>query len=85
MSDQLKHYICYKNLIERNRHVSRGMYDKTINLPFILASTKDCPDNQVDIIYGDGNRSLNIAMKKPMKCIGDADALMQLGMYKVDE
>ena len=27
---------------------------------------------------------LNIAIKLPFKCFGDADTLMQLGMYKVD-
>lgn len=28
---------------------------------------------------------MNIAMKKPMKCIGDADTLIKLGLYKVSE
>lgn len=64
---------------------SKGYYDpsKQIQLPFILVTTKDCPDNEVEISFADSNRSLNIAMKKPMKCIGDADTLMKLGFYKV--
>lgn len=47
-------------------------------------STKDSPDNEVDITYREGFTMLNIAMKKPLKCYGDVDALMQLGMYKTD-
>lgn len=54
-------------------------------MPFILVSTKDSPDNEVEISFGDNNRSLNIAMKKKMKCIGDADTLIKLGLYKVTE
>jgi hypothetical protein len=50
-----------------------------------LVSTKDCPENEVEISFGDNNRTLNIAMKKPMKCIGDADTLIKLGLYKVTE
>jgi len=47
-------------------------------------STKDCPENEVEISFGEQNKSLNIAMKKPMKCIGDADSLVKLDMYKVN-
>ena len=54
-------------------------------MPFILVSTKDSPDNEVEISFGEGNRSLNIAMKKPMKCIGDADTLLKLKLYKLDK
>jgi hypothetical protein len=54
-------------------------------LPFILVCTKDSPDNEVEITFGENNNSLNIAMKKPLKCIGDADTLMKLKMYKVDK
>jgi len=57
---------------------------KAISLPFILISTKDSPDNEVEISYGENNTSLNIAMKEPMKRIGDADTLIRLGLYKVD-
>ena len=42
-------------------------------------------DLQVDITFGEKNQVLNIAMKKPLKCYGDVDTLMQLGMYKVDD
>lgn len=55
-----------------------------LNLPFILVSTKDSPENEVDITYEDQMTFLNIAIKMPFKCFGDADTLMQLGMYKVD-
>jgi hypothetical protein len=54
-------------------------------LPFIVVSTKDCPDNEVEISFGESNKSLNIAMRKPMKCIGDADTLMKLKMFKVNK
>ena len=57
--------------------------EKAISLPFILVSTKDTPENEVEISFGEGNHSLSIAMKKSMKCIGDTDTLMKLGMYKV--
>ncbi len=48
-------------------------------------STKDSPDNELEFSYGDQNRTLNIAMKKPLKCIGDADTLVKMEMYKVGE
>ena len=47
-------------------------------------STKDSHDNEVDITYGENLTMLNIAMKKPLSCYGDADTLMMLKMYKVD-
>ena len=84
LSEQFKNYVCYRHLIERNKHQSHFDSDQSISLPFILVSTKDSPDNEVEISFGDCNRSLNIAMKKPMKCIGDADTLMKLRLYKVD-
>ncbi|CDW76479.1 transcription factor-like protein dpb-like [Stylonychia lemnae] len=86
--DQYKHFISYKNLIHRNKQdKDKGCYDpnKSVSLPFILVSTKDCPDNEVEISFGEQNKSLNIAMKKPMKCIGDADTLIKLEMYKVSQ
>ena len=75
-------------MIERNCDLkTKGYYDphNSISLPFILVATKDCPENEVEISFGDQNKSLNIAMKKPMKCIGDADTLIRLGLYKVSE
>ena len=48
-------------------------------------STKDSIDNEVEIIYNDDKTSVNVAMKKPFLCYGDADTLIQLGLYKVDQ
>jgi hypothetical protein len=74
-------------LIERNKErEAKGIFEnEKINLPFIIVSTKDSPDNEVEISFGENNKSLNIAMKKPMKCMGDADTLMKLKLYKVDK
>lgn len=72
-------------MIERNKdREGKGIFEnEKINLPFIIVSTKDNPDNEVEISFGENNKSLNIAMKKPMKCMGDADTLMKLKLYKV--
>jgi hypothetical protein len=93
LADQVKHYLSYKQLIHRNSHWEHqrrcsGLYhplDRILHLPFILVSTKDSPSNEIDLVYSEDNTSVNIAMKEPFKCYGDADTLMQLGMYKVDE
>ena len=39
----------------------------------------------MDITYAENLTMLNIAMKRPLKCFGDTDILMQLEMYKSDE
>lgn len=87
LADQVKHYLSYKKLIHRNQsHETQPGFNKArvLSLPFILVSTKDSPDNEVDINYEDQMTKLNIAIKMPFKCFGDADTLMQLDMYKVD-
>ena len=54
-------------------------------MPFILISTKDSAENEVDLSFGEKNKTLNISMKKQMKCIGDADVLDNLGLYRVSK
>jgi hypothetical protein len=49
-----------------------------------LITTKDSPDNKIDLIY-EVNGSLNVAVKKEMNCIGDIDTLMMLKFFKVPE
>lgn len=61
-----------------------ALFEK-IHLPFVLVSTKDCPENELEFSYGDQNKTLNIAMKKPLKCIGDADTLVKMELYRVNE
>lgn len=58
---------------------------QTVSLPFVLISTQDTLENEVEISFGEKNQTMNIAMKKQMNFIGDVDALMKLGMYKVKE
>jgi len=44
------------HLIDRNRdNKAKGYFDenKSIALPFILVSTKDCPSNEVEISFGE--------------------------------
>jgi hypothetical protein len=56
LADNLKSFICYKHLIERNRKceaINEITKDtKKVNLPFILMATKDCKDNEIDLFYG---------------------------------
>jgi hypothetical protein len=77
--------ISYKHLIQRNQQANQDKGDKYLQLPFILIATKDTADNEVELSYGEKNRTLNISMKKHMKCVGDADVLVNLGLYKVEK
>lgn len=76
-------------MIDRNRlDQEKGVFfepDKVVKLPFILVATKDSSDNEVELSYGPGNRSLKIETKKPLKCIGDVDALMKLKFYRASK
>lgn len=56
-----------------------------IKLPFILISTKDCPENEIELTKSQDGRNLNIAMKKPLNFYGDIDALMKLKFFRADK
>lgn len=75
--------ISYKHLIQRNQEENLSSVDRYLPLPFILIATRDTVDNEVELSYGEKNKTLNISMKKHMKCVGDADVLVNLGLYKV--
>jgi len=82
LSENLKNFICYKHLIERNEKFQTT--DSTlVRLPFVLLATKDSPENEIDLTYGPQCQTLSIAMKKPFTCIGDVDTLIKLGFSHV--
>ena len=52
LADQVKHLLSYKQLITRNQMIEkteRINKSRTLNLPYILVTTKDCPENEVSI------------------------------------
>lgn len=89
LCDNFKNFICYKHLIQRNKVFERenkfSPNDKQVKLPFILIATRDSPDNEIELTFGPGDQQLNVAMKQPLKCIGDVDALMKLKFYRAPQ
>jgi len=73
-------------LIARNKNFEQNKLIKQdtrkIPLPFILLATEDSPENEIELTYGDGLRTIRIAMKKEINCMGDVDTLMKLRFYR---
>jgi hypothetical protein len=80
----VKHVVGLESLIERNKKEELPPKNEVINFPFILLSTKNQRDNEIQLNFSNDKRKLDICVKQPVDLMGDMDALIELGMHQVE-
>ncbi|TNV74179.1 hypothetical protein FGO68_gene10086 [Halteria grandinella] len=89
VSENIKHLICYKHLLERNQkfeHSGEITYDQPkVQLPFILMASKDTKENDIGVFYGKDCKSVAIGSSMPLAFLGDMDMLLKLNFHRVPQ